>query len=1200
MQLSVTQDDQRYSWKTVYTAVFFLILGAAGAGTVQATTLDLGPGDYTVNAQGSSPTAVSATSGTEDATLTLQGEDMTRSLPSTITVNDSGATADAVRVSMLTTGTNTVAGGNASATISNLTIVNNNVTPSSLGINIVLGPNNNAGVRRLTGDAWLTMDGTNTITVNGGGGTLVNNKGTGNATTTITGNFNLTNYTDNANNQDGVETTTQNGGTATLNMQSTGIVSVKGGNGILIDSLAADPNNGTAINRRLGGGNVVGDIGAGVTVILDNTNSGGAGVNSAMANAGIKAFTQDYVAPSGGTAGTIDLTTKATIQTLGNNADGINLAVGYDGKDGASGNGSDVGIVGSGTIKLANSGTVSTTGVASHGIEVSGYTDANPAGLVTVVNSGNITTQGGTPIIVGPGNASDGIYIHTMTIGDGTAAGIDLTNSGSITTSGDYGDGIEATSATSSTGNAGNISVTNSGKITTSGITSVGIMATSSSSSVGDTGNVSIMNSGNVTTNGANGAVGIWGNSYIGDVTLKSIGANITTTGTGINNVGMEALTYEGMASIEFGNGTVQVAGQSSALRAVSSTASEVIIDAGSQVHGGWGPETAAVVTGGDAQTIINNGTIDALSERAIIGDSGSYPASTLDITNNGQMTGSVTAETSVTTLTNNGTWNLRNVADTNGDGSVRTLAVSISDLGTSGSNTIVNNGTINLLNNPAATTVDHTDEYDTGYAANTMALNGPVQAKLLGVATFTNNGVIDMSANKAAGDVLYIDGKYISGGKLVLDTVLNEGGANSKSDMLVVGSTEMGNGQTLVTVKNAGGAGAPTVGNGIELVRVLDPNQSAADVFHLNNRVAAGLYEYDLYQGGVGSASGDGNWYLRTLTDGSGPVQRPEPYVYVRNMAASNSMFIHTLHDRLGEPQYTDTYGTDGKSKKDYVPAVWGRVMASTTDSESAGGRIDTETNTTLVHMGGDIAQWTSGNSRYHLGVMGAYGKSDSYADATDVRFTSTGLARKASGDVEGYGVGVYGTWYGNDKKPVGPYVDVWAMFNWFDNTVQGNGLQKETYNSNGQIVSIEAGYAFLAHDGETRQWMIEPQAQLAYTLYSASDHVEANGTRVSNDDGDGLISRLGVRFYSRSKLQDNGVQPFIEANWWHSTANNSLDFDGTTVTDGAPDSRYELKIGLQAEIVKHWQVWGHVGGQWGADSYDRYEAMAGVKYTF
>ena len=37
-----------------------------------------------------------------------------------------------------------------------------------------------------------------------------------------------------------------------------------------------------------------------------------------------------------------------------------------------------------------------------------------------------------------------------------------------------------------------------------------------------------------------------------------------------------------------------------------------------------------------------------------------------------------------------------------------------------------------------------------------------------------------------------------------------------------------------------------------------------------------------------------------------------------------------------------------------------------------------------------------------------------------------------------------------------------------------------------------------------------------------------------------------------------------------------------------------------LQGEIAKGWQLWGHVGGQWGEDSYSRYEGMVGLKKLF
>ncbi len=479
------------------------------------------------------------------------------------------------------------------------------------------------------------------------------------------------------------------------------------------------------------------------------------------------------------------------------------------------------------------------------------------------------------------------------------------------------------------------------------------------------------------------------------------------------------------------------------------------------------------------------------------------------------------------------------------------------------------------------------------GGPAGTFAVGG----------NLVNDGEI-RTTNAQAANTLDVGGNYTgNNGLLSLSTQL--GGDDSPTDRLIVRGDS--GGATRISVSNANGAGAQTV-NGIEIVRI--GGQSNGQ-FTLSNRLVAGTYEYDLHHGGTGANANDGNWYLRTLTapdpsPGFGliptPSPRPEPTLYVRNLAAASAMFMHTLHDRLGEPQYTEAYRDKARAPKDgNAPAGWVRVVSRHADSESAGGRIDVDTDTSLIHFGGDLARWSDdAKNRYHFGLMAAYGKIDTDASSNDVRFTNNGLRRKASGDVEGYSVGVYGTWFGNDKMPEGPYVDVWASYGWYDNTIKGNGLAKEKYDSDGWMVSVEGGYALIARENETRQWIIEPQAQLAYTKFSADNHREANGTWVNNSDANGFIGRLGARFYSRSKQGDNGVQPFVEANAWYSDAKNSLDFNGVQISDGTPDTRYELKLGAQGEIRRNWQLWGHVGGQWGKDNYDRYEAMVGVKYSF
>ena len=81
--------------------------------------------------------------------------------------------------------------------------------------------------------------------------------------------------------------------------------------------------------------------------------------------------------------------------------------------------------------------------------------------------------------------------------------------------------------------------------------------------------------------------------------------------------------------------------------------------------------------------------------------------------------------------------------------------------------------------------------------------------------------------------------------------------------------------GPTRISVRNAGGAGDLTVGDGILVVEGLN-NGATANVPHafgLGAPVVAGPYEYFLFRGGTGAGASD-DWFLRNTL---GPVP-PEP----------------------------------------------------------------------------------------------------------------------------------------------------------------------------------------------------------------------------------------------------------------------------------------------------------------------------------
>src|SRR5262249_31756486 len=144
-----------------------------------------------------------------------------------------------------------------------------------------------------------------------------------------------------------------------------------------------------------------------------------------------------------------------------------------------------------------------------------------------------------------------------------------------------------------------------------------------------------------------------------------------------------------------------------------------VNVASGGLVNGGWqadvsgvGPNTnfgpglpaAGVIlnsTGGIA-TLNNFGSIGALSDRAVAGSPLVSNGSAI-INNSGIITGFVQFSNSSgdNSIFNNGTFNLRHFADTNGDGVRDTLRVAIADLGTGPNNSFTNNG---LLALPAVT----------------------------------------------------------------------------------------------------------------------------------------------------------------------------------------------------------------------------------------------------------------------------------------------------------------------------------------------------------------------------------------------------------------------------------------------------------------------------------------------------------------
>jgi autotransporter family porin len=470
------------------------------------------------------------------------------------------------------------------------------------------------------------------------------------------------------------------------------------------------------------------------------------------------------------------------------------------------------------------------------------------------------------------------------------------------------------------------------------------------------------------------------------------------------------------------------------------------------------------------------------------------------------------------------------------------------------------------------------------------------------------DNGTLNMTAPGTGYSEVTVGNLTSNNGTLDFKTHLGDD-ASVTDDLIITGDYT---GNSKVVVQNAGGTGAPTI-NGIELIRV-DGNVNGT--FAQQGRIVAGAYDYHLVQDGnkwvlrddvVGGVGGDtgapvvGDGSGAPIGSGSGavpvkgkPITRPETGSYAANLAAANTLFTTSLDDRLGETHYI---GADGEK---HATSLWLRNAGGHTRFSDSSGQLKTTGNRYVMQLGGDIAQWSSnGADRFHLGVMGGYANAQSNTHSNVTGYTS-------KGQVHGYSTGVYATWLQDNADKTGAYVDSWMLYNWFDNSVKGDGIAEESYKSKGITASVEAGYAFkVAEMSERSSFYLQPKAQATWMGVKADDHKEHNGTRVVGEGDNNVQTRLGVRAYIKGhNAIDDGknrtFEPFIEANWVHNTESYGSSMNGVSVQQAGARNLGEVKVGVDAKLNQTVNLWGNIGQQMGDKGYSDTSAMVGVKVNF
>ncbi len=218
--------------------------------------------------------------------------------------------------------------------------------------------------------------------------------------------------------------------------------------------------------------------------------------------------------------------------------------------------------------------------------------------------------------------------------------------------------------------------------------------------------------------------------------------------------------------------------------------------------------------------------------------------------------------------------------------------------------------------------------------------------------------------------------------GGIGLNTVL--AGDNAPSDRLVI-DTGTASGTTGLTITNAGGTGAITQRDGILVVDAVNGGTTAPGSFALARRAVARPLRVPPVPGQPGRQSGRclvPALRARSVTRSArlpGPptpgqaLFRPEVAAYLANQRLAGQMFVHSLHDRLGEPQYVE--GQPFDKAEDKPRSGWLRVVGKWEGSRSQDGYFKVDTDSFLLHGGAELAKWKAAASeedRLHLGADG------------------------------------------------------------------------------------------------------------------------------------------------------------------------------------------------------------------------------------
>lgn len=199
----------------------------------------------------------------------------------------------------------------------------------------------------------------------------------------------------------------------------------------------------------------------------------------------------------------------------------------------------------------------------------------------------------------------------------------------------------------------------------------------------------------------------------------------------------------------------------------------------------------------------------------------------------------------------------------------------------------------------------------------------------------------------------------------------------------------------------------------------------------------------------------------------------------------------------------------------------------------------------------------------------------------------------------------GALGAWarvYGTAVLPTGSYLDLIGRVGRISTDIDVSTVTpfKASYDNTTVGLSAEVGHRF----DLSQIFYVTPQAELAYGRVFGDDYTGSNGMKVSQDDFDTLIARIG--FQAGANFADNRGSIYLTASVNHDFLG---DTEATASKAGAQDQKlkedlggtwFSYGVGAQFSTTNNLSFYGSLTRANGSDYQEDYHYSVGARYVF